>query len=55
VLPIVMSGAIDSVQTVINIFDPCALENLVPICQKHGVAVIALHSRRGRPDRLPDA
>jgi methylglyoxal reductase len=25
----------------INIFDPCALENLVPICQKHGVAVIA--------------
>jgi methylglyoxal reductase len=41
VLPIVVSGAIDSVQTVINIFDPCALENLVPICQKHGVAVIA--------------
>jgi methylglyoxal reductase len=41
VLPIVMSGAIDSVQTVINIFDPCALENLVPICQKHWVAVIA--------------
>jgi methylglyoxal reductase len=41
VLPIVMSGTIDSVQTVINIFDPCALENLVPICQKHRVAVIA--------------
>lgn len=41
VLPIVMSGAIDSVQTVINIFDPIALENLVPICQKHKVAVIA--------------
>jgi aryl-alcohol dehydrogenase-like predicted oxidoreductase len=40
-LPIVMSGAIDSVQTVINIFDPVALENLVPICQKHNVAVIA--------------
>jgi aryl-alcohol dehydrogenase-like predicted oxidoreductase len=34
VLPIVMSGAIDSVQTVINIFDPSALENLAPICQK---------------------
>ena len=41
VLPIVMSGAIDSVQTVINIFDPLALENLVPLCQQHGVAVIA--------------
>jgi aryl-alcohol dehydrogenase-like predicted oxidoreductase len=41
VLPIVMSGAIDSVQTVINIFDPIALENLVPICQRHDVAVIA--------------
>ena len=41
VLPIVISGAIDSVQTVINIFDPIALENLVPLCQKHNVAVIA--------------
>ena len=41
VLPIVMSGAIDSVQTVLNIFDPTALENLVPFCQKHDVAVIA--------------
>jgi methylglyoxal reductase len=41
VLPIVMSGAIDSVQTVINIFDPHALEVLVPFCQKHEVAVIA--------------
>jgi methylglyoxal reductase len=40
-LPIAISGAIDSIQTVINIFDPLALENLVPICQKHGVAVIA--------------
>ena len=41
VLPIVLSGAIDYVQTVINIFDPLALENLVPICQQHRVAVIA--------------
>jgi aryl-alcohol dehydrogenase-like predicted oxidoreductase len=41
VLPIVISGVIDSVQTVINIFDPIALENLVPLCQKHDVAVIA--------------
>ena len=41
VLPIVISGVIDSVQTIINIFDPLALENLVPLCQKHNVAVIA--------------
>jgi aryl-alcohol dehydrogenase-like predicted oxidoreductase len=41
VLPIVMSGAIDSAQTVINIFDPIALENLAPICQKQKVAIIA--------------
>lgn len=41
VLPIVMSGAIDSVQTIVNIFDPPALEVLVPFCQKYDVAVIA--------------
>jgi aryl-alcohol dehydrogenase-like predicted oxidoreductase len=41
VLPLVQSGLIDSVQTVINIFDPLALEALVPICQQHDVAVIA--------------
>lgn len=40
-LPLVMSGAIDSVQTVINIFDPIALDCLVPICQQKDVAVIA--------------
>ncbi|WP_131113460.1 aldo/keto reductase [Lichenihabitans psoromatis] len=40
-LPLVMSGTIDAVQTVINIFDPQALENLVPCCQQHGVGVIA--------------
>jgi aryl-alcohol dehydrogenase-like predicted oxidoreductase len=39
-LPIVQSGLIDSVQTIINIFDPLALDNLVPSCQQHGVAVI---------------
>ncbi len=36
----VATGLIDSVQTVINIFDPLALENLVPACVEHGVAVI---------------
>jgi methylglyoxal reductase len=40
-LPLVESGLIDSVQTIINIFDPIALDNLVPICEKNGVAVIA--------------
>jgi aryl-alcohol dehydrogenase-like predicted oxidoreductase len=40
-LPLIMSGAIDSVQTVINIFDPQALDCVVPICREHGVAVIA--------------
>lgn len=40
-LPLVHSGAIDSVQTVINIFDPTALDCLVPACREHDVAVIA--------------
>lgn len=40
-LELVRSGAIDSVQTVINIFDPLALELLVPLCQEKQVAVIA--------------
>ncbi|MCX6020107.1 MAG: aldo/keto reductase [Chloroflexi bacterium] len=40
-LPLVLSGAIDSVQTVINIFDPTALDFLVPLCRERGVAVIA--------------
>ncbi|MCB8881188.1 aldo/keto reductase [Acidisoma cellulosilytica] len=41
VLPIVASGLIDSVQTIVNIFDPTALEVLVPFCVTHKVAVIA--------------
>jgi aryl-alcohol dehydrogenase-like predicted oxidoreductase len=41
VLPIVASGLIDSVQTVVNIFDPTALEVLVPLCAARKVAVIA--------------
>lgn len=39
-LPLVHSGLIDSVQTIINIFDPIALENLVPACIERDVAVI---------------
>lgn len=40
-LPLVMSGRIQSVQTVFNIFDPLPLDCLIPLCQKHQVAVIA--------------
>jgi methylglyoxal reductase len=41
VLPLVMSGCIDAVQTIVNIFDPQALDCLVPICEQYKVAVIA--------------
>lgn len=41
VLPLVMSGQIDAVQTIINIFDPLALDCLVPICTDNKVAIIA--------------
>jgi methylglyoxal reductase len=40
-LSLVESGLIDSVQTIVNIFDPLALDALVPLASKHGVAVIA--------------
>ncbi|HZZ56620.1 MAG TPA: aldo/keto reductase [Opitutaceae bacterium] len=40
-LPLVLSGRIHSVQTVLNIFDPLALDCLVPLCARHGVAVLA--------------
>ncbi len=40
-ISIVRSGMIDSVQTIINIFDPLAFDSLVPICQENNVAVIA--------------
>lgn len=40
-LALVASGLIESVQTIINIFDPLALDALAPICRQHGVAVIA--------------
>jgi methylglyoxal reductase len=41
VLGLVESGRIDAVQTIVNIFDPLAFDNLIPLCAKHGVAVIA--------------
>ncbi len=40
-LGLVASGLIESVQTIFNISDPLALDALVPLCQQHGVAVIA--------------
>lgn len=40
-LPLVASGLIDSVQTIINVFDPLAFDALVPVAQQHGVAIIA--------------
>lgn len=35
------SGQVDSLQTVINIFDSTALDALAPICRENGVALIA--------------
>lgn len=40
-LPLIMSGLIDSVQLICNIFDPTALDCVVPICRQYNVAVIA--------------
>jgi methylglyoxal reductase len=40
-LGLVTCGLIESIQTIINIFDPLALDALVPLCQQRGVAVIA--------------
>ncbi len=40
-LPLVLSGRIDSVQTIINLFDPTALDCLAPLCAQHKVAVLA--------------
>ncbi len=40
-LPLILSGLIDSVQLIYNIFDPTALDCVIPICQQHNVAVIA--------------
>lgn len=35
------SGRIDSIQVLFHIFEPLALDCLIPVCQQHGVAVIA--------------
>ena len=40
-LLMVNSGLIDSIQTVINIFDPYAFDSLIPLCQEKHVAVLA--------------
>lgn len=40
-LEIVNSGLIQSVQTIINIFDPLAFDSLIPACEKNQVCVIA--------------
>jgi len=40
-LPLVLSGVVDSVQTVFNIFDPLPLDCLIPFCQENNVAFIA--------------
>jgi aryl-alcohol dehydrogenase-like predicted oxidoreductase len=40
-LSIVRNGLVDSVQTIVNIFDPLAFDSLIPLCREKGVAVIA--------------
>lgn len=40
-LTIVNSGLIDSVQTIVNIFDPYAFDSLIPLCQEKKIAVLA--------------
>jgi aryl-alcohol dehydrogenase-like predicted oxidoreductase len=40
-LPIILSGKIDSIQTVFNIFDPLPLDCVIPFCYEQGIAVIA--------------
>jgi methylglyoxal reductase len=41
VIALVQSGLIDSVQTILNVFASESLDTLIPLCQKHDVAVIA--------------
>lgn len=40
-LEAVASGAIDSVQAMVNVFDPAAAAALLPLCQRHDIGVIA--------------
>ena len=41
VIPLVQSGLIDSIQTILNVFASEPLDTLIPICWAHDVAVIA--------------
>ena len=40
-LSIVRNGLVDSVQTIVNIFDPLAFDSLIPLCQEKKVAIMA--------------
>lgn len=40
-LPLILSGHIDAVQVILNIFDPQALDCVVPLAQQNKVAVLA--------------
>jgi len=40
-IAIAQSGLIDSIQTIINIFDPIAFDSLVPVCEKNDVFIMA--------------
>jgi methylglyoxal reductase len=40
-LPAILAGIVDSVQTIVNIFDPLALDCLVPLAAERDIAVIA--------------
>lgn len=40
-LILVNSGLIDSVQTIVNIFDPYAFDSLIPLCQEKDITVLA--------------
>ncbi len=40
-LSIIRNGLVDSVQTIVNIFDPLAFDSLIPLCREKQVAVIA--------------
>lgn len=40
-LEVVASGAIDAIELMYNVFDPGAAAALLPLCQRHGVGVVA--------------
>lgn len=40
-LLMVNNGIIDSIQTIVNIFDPLAFDSLIPLCQEKNIAVLA--------------